>query len=155
MRVTVPLVVPVSTKSPTANGRVISSVTPAKTLESVFCSESESASPATLTSATSEVVETLSCPNITSAAVTQSTARTTLTSTRLSCASSVVLSSALRSRRTHSRMSTRQTKNMTSAASRLPSEMPPMSMFSSSRMPTEISPAAPASRPLRLNTSGT
>ncbi len=131
MRVTVPLVAPLSMKSPTAKGRVSSSVTPANTFESVFCSERLSARPATLTSATSEVVEIFSLPIMISAAVTHSTARSTVITKRFTASSSRVLSKALRVNLTHSLISTRQTSKISAEASIFPSEKPPMSVLRS------------------------
>ena len=72
---TVPVVVPSSTKSPEENGRVMSRVKPAKTLESVFCSESENARPATESTATSEAEGMLSLSAIIRATSTQSSTR--------------------------------------------------------------------------------
>ena len=55
---TVPLSLPISTKSPTWNGCVVRSVTLPTTLESAFCTASEMASETTLRMATSDVTST-------------------------------------------------------------------------------------------------
>ena len=128
---TVPVVVPSSTKSPEENGRVISSVKPAKTFESVFCSESENARPATESTATSEAEGMLSLSAMMSATSTQSSTRAHESMKLRIARSSFERSSAFFIAFISSFMMMSETRNMTTEASRFPSEKPPMSVSSS------------------------
>ena len=128
---TVPVVAPSSTKSPEEKGRVMSSVKPAKTFESVFCSESEKARPATESTATSEAEGMLSLSAIMSATSTQSSTRTQERMKLRMARSSLERSRARRTALVSSLMTTREMSRMTAAASRLPSEKPPISVSSS------------------------
>lgn len=125
---TVPVVVPSSTKSPEENGRVMSRVKPAKTLESVFCSESENARPATESTATSEAEGMLSLSAIIRATSTQSSTREQERMKLRIARSSLERSRAFFMAFMSSFITRSETRNITSAASRFPSENPPISV---------------------------
>ena len=129
----VPDLPPISTKSPATNGFAMSSVIPENRFDIIFCIDSDSARPATLTSAISDVV---GIPRLSATIMPVIIHIAALTTERMkprsAPSSRLELASALSVSFVRSKMQTRQTASASTPDISLSSASEPIEIFDSS-----------------------